>query len=199
MGFRLDFRSSLVWFLFAFDLSKAKTLNFDGSAFFFFGFWFKFWCDCHLASFGWLDPGFRPALKGIVPRTQLRARGEKNCYCVTNLTLPVWASKFMKSHEITLVHRICMSQEGYIAGHGMFYSWTSFLLFFSVSLRAVTQVRSSEILPQQDDALRCHCRTRGALQSWWRTMEKPWPSLQKSPRIRGYLRNAKNLKYPLVN
>ena len=47
---------------------------------------FDIWCVCHLASFRWIDPGFRPALKRIVPRTQLRARGEKDCYCMYTLS-----------------------------------------------------------------------------------------------------------------
>ena len=59
-----------------FDLSWVKTMKFDGGVFCL-SYFIWFWCGFHFASFGWIDPGFRPALKRIVPRTQLRARGEK--------------------------------------------------------------------------------------------------------------------------
>ena len=72
-----------------FDLSWAKTMKFDGDGFCL-SYFIWFWCGFHFASFGWIDPGFRPALKRIVPRTQLRARGEKRLLFVVTGAIPAW-------------------------------------------------------------------------------------------------------------
>ena len=71
-GFLFDWtsRSSLFWF----ELSEDNEV---WRRCFCLSYFIWFWCGFHFASFGWIDPGFRPALKRIVPRTQLRARGEK--------------------------------------------------------------------------------------------------------------------------
>ena len=72
----LDFTvlSVLIW---------AERRQWILTARFFLSYFIWFWCGCHLASFDWIDPGFRPALKRIVPRTQLRARGEKRLLLYT--------------------------------------------------------------------------------------------------------------------